>query len=79
MFSKLYARFRAQFDLTLNNIDRKSLRGLFYPIDLGCADVVSVEAGVEAVDQNASVPIHSKVHSWWVGGAIIHAEAQLRG
>lgn len=78
VFGKICAGL-IRFGLTLNDVDRKGLRDPFYTVDLGCADVVSVEAGVEAVDENASVPVHSEVHSRWDGGTVVHAQAQLGG
>ena len=65
--------------LTLNDVDGKGLRDLFHSIDLGCADIVSVEAWVKTVDEDAAVPVDGEVHSWWHSGAVVHAEAQVCG
>ena len=65
--------------LTLNDVDGKGLGRLLHSVDPGCADVVSVEAWVEAVDENTAVPVNCEVHPWRHTGAIVHAEAKVRG
>lgn len=68
-----------QIGLTLNDVDGKGLGGPLHSIDPGCADIVSVEAGVEAVDEYTTVSVNCEVHAWWDSGAIVHAEAQVCG
>lgn len=63
--------------LTLNDVDGKGFGGPLHPVDFGCADVVGGEAGVEAVDENTTVPVNCEVHPWWHSGAIVHAEAKV--
>lgn len=65
--------------LTLNDVDGKGLRDPLHPVDPGRADVVSVEAGVEAVDEDALALVDCEVHSWWHSGAVVHAEPQVCG
>lgn len=65
--------------LTLNDIDGKGLGALLHPVDLGCADIVSVETGVEAVDEDTLVWISCEVHSRGQGGAVVHAQPQICG
>lgn len=65
--------------LTLNDIDRKGLGGLLHAVDPGCADIVSIVAGMEPVDEDTTVPVNCKVHPRWHGGAVVHAEAQVCG
>lgn len=66
-------------DLTLNDVEGKGFGGLLHSVDLGRADIISVEAGAEAVDENTIVPVHGEVHSWRHGGAVLHAEAHICG
>lgn len=61
--------------LTLNDVDGKGFRCLLHSIDFGCADVVSIEAGVEAVDENTTVPVNCNIHPWWHCSAVVHAKA----
>lgn len=68
---------RSPSEPTLYDVNGKGLGGLFHPIDLGCADVVCIEAGVEAMDENATMPVNCEVHAWRHSGAIVHAEAQV--
>lgn len=65
--------------LTLNDVDGKGLGGLLHSVDPRCADIVGVEAGVELVDENASVPVNCEVHPGGHRGAVVHAEAQVCG
>lgn len=65
--------------LTLNDVNGKSFGGLLHSIDPGCADVVSIEAGAEAVNEDTTVPVNCEVHPWWHCGAVVHAEAQVCG
>lgn len=68
-----------QSEPTLYDVDGKGLGCLLHPFDLGCADVVSVEAGLEAVDENSTVSVNCVVHSWGHSGAVVHAQAQMCG
>lgn len=65
--------------LTLNDVDGEGLGCPLHSADLGCTDIVSVEAGVEAVDENTTASVNCEVHSRRYGGAIVHAEAQVCG
>lgn len=65
--------------LTLNDIDRKSLGGPLHIIDFGRTHIVSIEAGVEIVDENATVAVNGDVHSWRHSGAVVHSEAYVCG
>lgn len=71
--------FQQTRGLTLNDVDGKGSGGLFHSVDPGCADIVSIEAGVEAVDENTMVPINCEVHPWWHSAAIVHAKAKVCG
>lgn len=50
---------------TLNDVDGKDLGDHLHSVNPGCADVVGIEARVELVDENPTVPVHCKVHAWW--------------
>lgn len=63
--------------LTLNDIEEESLRGPLHSVELRRADVVGIEARVEAVDENATVSVDSEVHCRWHSGAIVHAKAYI--
>lgn len=63
--------------LTLNDVDGKGLGCPLHSVDLRCADVVSIEAGVQAVDENTTVPVNCEVHPRRHGGTVVHAEAQV--
>lgn len=65
--------------LTLNDVDGKGLGRPLHSVDPGRADIVGVEARVEVVDENTTVPVNGEVHLWWHAGAIVHAEAQVCG
>lgn len=65
--------------LTLNDVDGEGLGGPLHSVDLGRTDIVRVEAGVEAVDENTTVSVNCKVHSRRYSGAVVHAEAEVRG
>lgn len=64
---------------TLYDIDGKGLGCLLDPFDLGCANVVCVEAGLEAMDENSTVSVNCVVHFLGHGGAVVHAQAQICG
>lgn len=64
---------------TLYDVDGKGLGSLLHPFDLGCADVIGVEAGLEAADENSTVSVSRVVHVCWHGGAVVHAQAQICG
>lgn len=66
-------------NLTLNDIDGKSPGGSLHSIDPSCAHIVGIEAWVEAVDEDTTVPVHSEIHAWRHSGAVIHAEAHIGG
>ena len=65
--------------LTLNDVDGEGPGHLLHSPHSGGADVVSVEAGVEAVDEDAPVGEGREVHAWGQSGAIVHAEAHVSG
>lgn len=65
--------------LTLYDIDGKGFGGPLHSFDLGCADIVSIEAWLEVVNEDTTVAVNGEVHSWWHSGAIVHAEAQVCG
>lgn len=65
--------------LTLYDIDRKGLWSPLHSFDPSCADIVSIEAGLEAVDENTTVAVNCEVHAWRHTGAVVHAEAQVCG
>lgn len=65
--------------LTLYDVDGKGLGCLLHTPDPGCADVVGVEAGLEAADENSAVSVNRVVHFRGHGGAVVHAEAQICG
>lgn len=54
--------FILQSEPTLYDVDGKGLGRLLDPFDLGCADVVSVEAGLEIADENSTVSVNCVVH-----------------
>lgn len=64
---------------TLYDVDGKGLGCLLDPFDLGCANVVSVEVGLEAVDENSTASVNCVVHFRGHGGAVVHAQAQICG
>lgn len=66
-------------ELTLYDIDGEGLGCPLHSVDLGCADIVSIAAGLEAVDENTTVAVNCEVHPWWYGGTIIHAETEVCG
>lgn len=66
-----------QSEPTLYDVDGKGLGRLLDPFDLGCADVVSVEAGLEVADENSTVSVNCEVHFLRHCGAVVHAQAQI--
>lgn len=64
---------------TLYDVDGKGLGCLLDPFDLGRADIVGIEARLEAADENSTVSVNCVVHFRGHGGAIVHAQAQVCG
>ena len=70
---------RHRWTLTLNDVDWEGPGHLLHAPDSGGADVVGVEAGVEAVDEDAPVGEGREVHAWGQSGAVVHAEPHVSG